>query len=45
MNKGSGRMSTMKEGKNNYRTLKNKLKRATDKAKKEYLESISDEIM
>jgi len=33
------------EGKNNYRRLMNKLKRVTDKAKKEYLESICDEIM
>jgi len=45
MNKGSRKMSTMKEGRNNYRRLKNKLKTATDKAKNEYLESISDEIM
>ena len=44
MNKGSGRMSAMKEGRNNYRRLKNKLKRAK-KAKKEYLDSVCDEIM
>ena len=29
----------------NYRKLRNKLKRTTDKAKKEYLESTSDKIM
>jgi hypothetical protein len=39
------RMSTMKEGRNNYRNLKNKLGRARDKVKKEYLETICDEIM
>jgi hypothetical protein len=33
------------EGKKNYRRLRNKFKTATDKAKKEYLESICDEIM
>jgi hypothetical protein len=33
------------EGRKNYRRLRNKLKRATDNAKKEYLESICDEIM
>jgi coenzyme F420-reducing hydrogenase alpha subunit len=34
-----------KEGRKNYRRLMNKLKRATDMVKEEYLESISDEIM
>jgi hypothetical protein len=29
----------------NYRKLRNKLKRTTDKAKKEYLESTADKIM
>jgi hypothetical protein len=29
----------------NYRRLRNRLKRATDKAKKEYPESICDEII
>ena len=33
------------EGKKNYRTLRNELKRATDSAKKEYLENICNEIM
>ena len=33
------------EGKNNYRRLRNKLKRATDNAKKDYLENICNEIM
>jgi len=33
------------EGKKNYRMLRNKLKRATDNAKKEYLENICKEIM
>jgi hypothetical protein len=33
------------EGRKNYRRLKNELKRATDNAKKEYLESICDEII
>jgi len=33
------------EGKKNYRRLRNELKRATDKAKKEYLENICIEIM
>jgi uncharacterized membrane-anchored protein len=32
------------EGRKNYRRLSNELKRATDNAKKEYLESICDEI-
>jgi hypothetical protein len=41
MNEGNGRMSTTK----NYRRLRNELKRATDNAKKEYLESICDEII
>jgi hypothetical protein len=35
---------TNKEGRNNYRRLRNKLKRATDNAKKEYLESICEEV-
>jgi len=33
------------EGKKNYRRLRNELKRATDNAKKEYLENICNEIM
>jgi hypothetical protein len=33
------------EGRRNYRRLRNKLKRATDTAKKEYLERIFDEII
>jgi len=33
------------EGRKNYRKLRNELKRATDKAKKEYLENICKEIM
>lgn len=33
------------EGRKHYRRLRNELKRATDKARKEYLESIRDEIM
>jgi len=33
------------EGRKNYRRLRNKLKRATDNAKKEYLENIYKEIM
>jgi hypothetical protein len=33
------------EGRKNYRRLRNELKRATDKAKKEYLESMCDKIM
>jgi hypothetical protein len=33
------------KGRKNYRRLRNDLKRATDKAKKEYLESIYDEII
>ena len=32
------------EGKNNYRRLRNELKRGTDQAKKESLESVCDEI-
>jgi type I site-specific restriction endonuclease len=32
-------------GRKNYRRLRNELKRATDNAKKEYLESICDEII
>ena len=43
MNEGSVRMSKMKKI---ARTMEeNKLKRVTDEAKKEYLESICDEIM
>jgi hypothetical protein len=34
-----------KEGRKNYGRLKNKMKRATDKAKKEYLESVCDGTM
>jgi hypothetical protein len=33
------------EGRKNYRRLRNELKKATDNAKKEYLESIYDEIL
>jgi hypothetical protein len=33
------------EGRKNYRMLRNELKRATDNAKKEYLENIRNEIM
>jgi hypothetical protein len=43
MNKGSIRMSKMKEEART--TEENKLKRVTDKVKKEYLESICDETM
>jgi hypothetical protein len=32
-------------GRNNYRRLRSGLKKATVKAKKEYLESICDEVM
>ena len=32
------------EGRKHYRRLRNELKRATDKARKVYLESICDEI-
>jgi diphthamide synthase subunit DPH2 len=34
-----------KEGRKNYRRLRNELKRATENAKKEYLESICDDII
>jgi len=34
-----------KEGRNNYRRLRNELKRATGSAKKKYLENICNEIM
>jgi hypothetical protein len=34
-----------KEGRKNYGRLRNKLKRAMDNAKKEYLESMCDEII
>jgi hypothetical protein len=44
MNEGNRRISTMKkEGRTTED--RNKLKRATDNAKKEYLESICDEII
>jgi len=33
------------EGRKNYRRLRNELKRATDNAKKEYLENICNEII
>ena len=33
------------EGRRNYRRLRNELKRATEKARKEYLENICNEIM
>jgi hypothetical protein len=33
------------EGRKNYRRLRNELKRATDNAKKKYLENICNEIM
>jgi hypothetical protein len=33
------------EGRKNYRRLRNELKRATDNAKKEYIENICNEIM
>jgi hypothetical protein len=33
------------KGRNNYRRLRNELKRATDNAKNEYMESICDEII
>jgi type I site-specific restriction endonuclease len=33
------------EGKKNYRRLRNEMKRATDNAKKEYLENTCNEIM
>ena len=33
------------EGRRNYRKLRNELKRATEKAKKEYLENICTEII
>jgi hypothetical protein len=34
-----------KEGRKNYRRLRNELKKATDNTKKEYLENICNEIM
>jgi hypothetical protein len=37
-------MST-KEGRKNYRRLRNQLKGAKNKTKKEYLENVCDEIM
>jgi hypothetical protein len=33
------------EGRKNYRSLRNKLKRVTDRAKKVYLENTCEEIM
>jgi type I site-specific restriction endonuclease len=33
------------EGRKNYRRLRNELKRATNKEKKEYLENVCNEIM
>jgi hypothetical protein len=39
MNEGSGRMAVKKK---NYRRLRNELKRATHKARKEYQEGISE---
>jgi len=33
------------EGRENYRRMRNQLKRATDKTNKEYLEKVCDEIM
>jgi hypothetical protein len=33
------------EGRKNYRRLRNELKRATDNAKREYLENVRNEIM
>jgi nucleoside-diphosphate-sugar epimerase len=33
------------EGKKNYRRLRNEVKRATDKSKKEYLDSVCDKAM
>jgi hypothetical protein len=44
MNEGSRKMSKNKNGWKKDRTVRNELKRATDKVKKEYLESISVEI-
>jgi hypothetical protein len=41
MNKGNGRVSILKKY---YRRLNNELRRATDKAKLEYLESKCDKI-
>ena len=35
----------IEEGRKNYRKMRNKLKRATDNAKKEYLENICNKIM
>jgi len=35
----------IEEGRKNYRRLRNELKRATDNAKKEYLENICNEII
>jgi hypothetical protein len=42
MSEGNGRMSTMKKAEGNYRRLRNELKRATEKAKKEYFENIHE---
>ena len=41
---GHGRMLTMKEGRNNYKILTNELKRATDKARGKYLDSICAKV-
>jgi hypothetical protein len=41
----SGNNEGKKEGKQNCRRLRNELKRTTDEAKKEYLESTCDRIM
>ena len=37
--------SNNEQGRKNYRTLRNGLKRATEEAKKEYLERICDDII
>jgi hypothetical protein len=34
-----------KEGRQNYRRLRNELKRSTDKSNKKYLDSICDKVM
>jgi hypothetical protein len=44
VNKGSGGNEN-NDGRKSYRRLRNKLKRATDKAEKVYLENISEEIV
>jgi len=45
MEEGNGRMSILKEGRKNYRRLRNQLKRTTLNAKKECLENMCNEIM